>query len=96
MKKLCSKRGETLTEVLVSVLIIALSAAMLATMVSTAVNINIKTKAAIDDFYAELSAAEGTDTLPDTATVDVDGTGVTVKVYSDSSASTPLTSYEKQ
>ena len=58
MKKLHSKRGETMVETLAAVLIVGLAAAMLATMVASAVRITSRTKEADAVFYRELSAAE--------------------------------------
>jgi type II secretory pathway pseudopilin PulG len=58
MKKLSSKRGETLAEVLVAILIVALSAALLASMVSAAVSVGTKANAATEELYNELSVAE--------------------------------------
>ena len=58
MKKLKSRRGETLTETLASILIIALSAAILAGMVSAAARLSAKAKAADATFYQEIQAAE--------------------------------------
>ena len=90
MRKLLSRRGETITEVLVSVLIVALSSAMLAMMISTAVGINTRMRAETDALYTELTAAEtGADGT--SAVVSIDGTEVNVRI----SGGEKLMAYEK-
>lgn len=83
MKKLRSRRGETLVESLVSILIIALSSAMFATMVTTAVNINLKTETATAEFYEEFAAAEDTNATPESATITLNGIGISGSVQVD-------------
>jgi|GEM_PF-5707717 len=104
MKKLLCKRGETLTETLVAILVVALSAAMLAAMVTAAVNINLKANAAVDAFYAELSAAElgsvmppaaGTVTVTITSTAHSAISGGTVGVTYYGADTNSLAAYEK-
>lgn len=81
MKKILSKRGETLTEVLVSILIVALSAALLATMIMTATKINAGANEATEAFYQELTAAEAASGTPASGTVIVNGKTVNVDYY---------------
>ena len=58
MKKLRSKKGETLAETLVSLVIIMLAASMLFTMIGASSRLTKKAEAADTAFYAELSQAE--------------------------------------
>ena len=58
MKKLKSKKGETLAEVLVAVLIVAVSTSLFLGMVSAASHINRRTEAADTLFYSALSQLE--------------------------------------
>ena len=58
MKKLRSRKGETLTETLIAILIVAIAATALATRTATVAQLNEKANAAMSEFYAELSAAE--------------------------------------
>ena len=58
MKKLRSRRGETLTETLIAILIVAIAATALATRTATVARLNDKTNTVMTEFYAELSAAE--------------------------------------
>ena len=95
MKKLRSKRGETLLEVLVSVVIIALSAALLATMISAATRIGIDADEAIDELYVQLSTAEGTSGSAGSVTITY-GTGKTVNVTYNRTDADSLTAYVKR
>jgi len=98
MKKLLCRRGETLTEALVSILVIALSAALLATMITVAVSINRSASTAMESYYAQITAAEGGNSLITPTTVTLTGTGgisgtVTVQYYGRDTNS--LAAYEK-
>lgn len=58
MKKLRSRRGETITETLVAILVIALSAGILAVTTTTAVHVDQTAEQATADYYAALSRVE--------------------------------------
>lgn len=62
LKKLNSRRGESLAEVLISMLIIALAVLLLAVMLSTAGSLDRQTRVRDGHFYEELTAAEIYDT----------------------------------
>lgn len=59
IRKLKSRRGETLVEAMASIVIAALSVAMLFTCVMAASQINRMAREADEAFYAGLTAAEG-------------------------------------
>ena len=58
IRKLRSRRGETLVEVLVSILVAGLSVLLLAGMISTAARFNGAARRADERLYEQLSAAE--------------------------------------
>ena len=81
MKKLKSRRGETLTETLVSVLIIAMAAALLATMVGVSTRLTARAGAEDEKFYRELSDAEAGAAAADGEIIlTVDGAGRRLRV----------------
>lgn len=59
LRKLRSRRGETLTETLAATLVIALAILMMAGMVASAIRIDAGAREADEKFYEELSRAEG-------------------------------------
>lgn len=58
LRKLRSRRGESLVEVLCAVLVIALGSAMLAVMINAAVTTSTAANAKADEFFAALSESE--------------------------------------
>lgn len=58
MRKLQSRRGETLVETLVTILIVALSAGLLVVMAATAVRMGQSADEKAEAYYKELAAAE--------------------------------------
>lgn len=71
-KKLCSRRGETLTETLVAVLVVGLSSAVLAAMIGAASRLNAVAIQKDETLYAAVIAAEtGQDAAAETGKVQV-------------------------
>lgn len=58
LKKLKSKKGETLVEILVAILIIALSAALFAAMYSASMNINLSARKQDEALYDAVTELE--------------------------------------
>lgn len=58
MKKLTSKKGETITEVLVAVLVIVLGLTMLAAMINSSSKLMITSRSYYDEFYKAENALE--------------------------------------
>lgn len=83
IKKLRSRRGETLVELLVSVAILALAITILAGMLATAYRLNEAARAGDNKMTDELKAAEllesGGSEVHE-GTVSIDGAGITVDV----------------
>ncbi len=80
MKKLRSRRGETLTEILVSLAILVLSISLLVTMIMSAGKITEEVKTQDKNYNEEASAAERaergdilTDESPATVVISLDG-----------------------
>ena len=97
IKKLRSRRGETLLEVLISVLVVALSAVMLATMVAAATKVGIDAEAAMDKYYKQVSAAEGGSAgVTDNVKITYNGASkdITVSYYGSTDADA-LTAYKR-
>lgn len=97
LKKLTSRRGETLTETLVALLIVGLASGVLATMVGAASHMN---KTAMDKDEVLYKAVTTAETRPGTGTggkvnVTVGGTAVEfgVSYHSDATGNTPGTLY---
>lgn len=76
LKKLASRRGETLTETLVGVLIVGLASVALASMVVASSNMNAAAIKADEALYKAVSRAEGRTPVEDGGT----GEKVTVEV----------------
>jgi Tfp pilus assembly protein PilV len=86
VQKLTSPRGETLVEVLTSILITGLAVALLAGMLAASARITTNARAADQQLYAQLSAAERQDTpieedLTLSITVNGDDSAIKVKLY---------------
>lgn len=70
MKKLKSKRGETISEALVTVLIVALASALLVMMTTASIRIQTSAEEQFDSLYDELTIAEtGAGTLQGSVTL---------------------------
>lgn len=50
--KLCSRRGESITEVLVAIVVSGLAILMLATVIATAASTNSSSRTVMEDYYA--------------------------------------------
>ena len=72
-ERLRTRRGETLVETLAAILVAALSVGLLLTCVTAADRINRSARAADDDFYQQLDAAEGRTGAGGSITVDITG-----------------------
>ena len=93
-------RGETITEVLAAIVIGGLAILLLATAISSAVNMNIRSREAMDRYYvannsiAEVAAASGA-----TGTVTISGSDFSEThdvgyAVNDQADGTPIVSYE--
>lgn len=97
MKKLHSRKGESLAETLVAVLVIALALTMLAGMITATVNMVNKSKTRMNEYYGENARLEqmtgdGTLNMKFTGAVSVD---VPVSQATNNTFSnTPVIAYE--
>lgn len=83
MKKLRSRRGETLTETLVALLVVAFSALLLFTLTASAVRMLKASAVTFGQVYAEVGAADARLVPSGTVQVTVNGKTVTVPSYGD-------------
>lgn len=83
LKKLSSRRGETLAETLASVAVVALAAALAAAMLAAAFRINLAAKnadAAVISEYEAAESCEGEPILREKAVIRLRGTAESVEV----------------
>lgn len=83
IRKLKSRRGETLTEMLVSIVILGLSISMMVTMIITSTRMTEQTTTKDEEYQNQLSAAEKQDGK--------DGKGEEVKVEDGTVTISPIT-----
>lgn len=84
-RRLASAAGETLVETLAAILVAALSVTLLVGGVNAAAQIDRAAQTADDDFYADLTAAEGQagESAPLTVTVTAQGETFETKIDAD-------------